>query len=95
LKTQLTQQEAVGGLTNGSRDASDIRILQTGRGELSAKSAEALAKRGIEQTTGAGVWIAGDLRPMTQQVSVGMGTGNIAAVMLDQSLRRRDVRTEP
>ena len=39
-----------------------------------------------------GVWIAGDLRPMTQQVSVAMGTGNIAALMIDQHLRRRDVR---
>jgi len=38
-----------------------------------------------------GVWIAGDLRPMTQQVAVAMGTGNIAAVMIDQSLRRADV----
>jgi thioredoxin reductase len=38
-----------------------------------------------------GVWIAGDLRPMTQQVAVAMGTGNLAAVMIDQYLRRRDV----
>lgn len=38
-----------------------------------------------------GVWIAGDLRPMTQQVAVAMGTGNIAAVMVDQHLRRQDV----
>jgi thioredoxin reductase (NADPH) len=38
-----------------------------------------------------GVWIAGDLRPMTQQVAVAMGTGNIAAVMIDQHLRRIDV----
>ncbi len=38
-----------------------------------------------------GVWIAGDLRPMTQQVSVAMGTGNIAAVMIDQDLRRGDI----
>ena len=39
-----------------------------------------------------GVWIAGDLRPMTQQVAVAMGTGNIAAVMIDQHLRRSDVK---
>jgi thioredoxin reductase (NADPH) len=39
-----------------------------------------------------GVWIAGDLRPMTQQVAVALGTGNIAAVMIDQSLRRQDVQ---
>jgi thioredoxin reductase (NADPH) len=37
-----------------------------------------------------GVWIAGDLRPMTQQIAVAMGTGNIAAVMIDQHLRRQD-----
>lgn len=38
-----------------------------------------------------GVWIAGDLRPMTQQVAVALGTGNIAAVMIDQHLREQDV----
>jgi thioredoxin reductase len=38
-----------------------------------------------------GVWIAGDLRPMTQQVAVSMGTGNIAAVMIDQYLRKQEV----
>ena len=42
-------------------------------------------------TNVAGVWIAGDIRPMTQQVAVAMGTGNIAAVMIDQYLRRQDV----
>jgi thioredoxin reductase (NADPH) len=39
-----------------------------------------------------GVWIAGDLRPITQQVAVAMGTGNSAAVMIDQHLRKQDVR---
>ncbi len=38
-----------------------------------------------------GVWIAGDLRPMTQQVAVAMGTGNIAALMIDQYLRKQDI----
>jgi len=38
-----------------------------------------------------GVWIAGDLRPMSQQVAVALGTGNIAALMIDQHLRRQDV----
>ena len=38
-----------------------------------------------------GVWLAGDLRPMTQQVAVAMGTGNIAAVMIDQYLRKLDI----
>ena len=28
---------------------------------------------------------------MTQQVAVAMGTGNIAAVMIDQHLRKQDV----
>lgn len=41
-----------------------------------------------------GVWIAGDLRPMTQQVAVAMGTGNIAAVMIDQYLRKQDVEIQ-
>jgi thioredoxin reductase (NADPH) len=41
-----------------------------------------------------GVWVAGDLRPMTQQVAVAMGTGNIAAVMIDQHLRKLDVAGE-
>ncbi len=35
-----------------------------------------------------GVWIAGDLRPQTQQVAIAMGSGSIAAVMIDQQLRR-------
>lgn len=38
-----------------------------------------------------GVWVAGDLRPITQQVAVALGTGNIAAVMIDQHLRHQDV----
>lgn len=33
-----------------------------------------------------GVWVAGDLRPMTQQVAIAVGTGNIAAVHIDQYL---------
>jgi thioredoxin reductase len=51
--------------------------------------AEPKSQRG--DTNVPGVWIAGDLRPMTQQVAVAMGTGNIAAVMIDQSLRKKDV----
>ena len=38
-----------------------------------------------------GVWLAGDLRPMTQQIAVALGTGNIAAVMIDQHLRKLEV----
>src|SRR6185295_10765028 len=51
--------------------------------------AEPISQRG--DTNVPGVWVAGDLRPMTQQVAVAMGTGNIAAVMIDQSLRKKDV----
>ena len=50
--------------------------------------AQAASQRG--DTNVPGVWIAGDLRPMTQQVAVAFGTGNIAAVMIDQWLRRRE-----
>jgi thioredoxin reductase len=52
--------------------------------------AQPLSQRG--DTNVPGVWIAGDLRPMTQQVAVAMGTGNIAALMIDQHLRRQDIR---
>jgi thioredoxin reductase (NADPH) len=38
-----------------------------------------------------GVWVAGDLRPITQQVAVAMGTGSLAAIMIDQYLRRQDI----
>lgn len=49
--------------------------------------AEPKSQRG--DTNIKGVWIAGDLRPMTQQVSVSLGTGNIAAVHIDQFLANR------
>jgi len=52
--------------------------------------AQPASQRG--DTNVAGVWIAGDLRPMTQQVVVAEGTGHIAAVMIDQILRRQDIR---
>lgn len=38
-----------------------------------------------------GVWVAGDLRPMTQQIDIAAGTGKIAAVMIDQFLHRKDI----
>jgi len=56
----------------------------------SGEHAQPASQRG--DTNVADVWIAGDLRPMTQQVAVALGTGNIAAVMIDQTLRRDDVR---
>jgi len=52
--------------------------------------AQPLSQRG--DTNVPGVWIAGDLRPMTQQVVIAEGTGHIAAVMIDQILRRQDIR---
>jgi len=33
-----------------------------------------------------GVWAAGDVRPITQQVAMAVGTGNYAAVMMNQFL---------
>lgn len=51
--------------------------------------AEPASQRG--DTNVPGVWIAGDLRPMSQQVAAAMGTGNLAALMIDQTLRRTDV----
>jgi thioredoxin reductase (NADPH) len=64
-----------------------VEMAETG------KHAQAASQRG--DTNVPGVWIAGDLRPMTQQVAVAMGTGNIAAVMIDQHLRRQEVLAAP
>jgi len=70
-----------------------------GRSDLAAKLGVEMAASGHHaqphsqrgDTNVPGVWVAGDLRPMTQQVAVAMGTGNIAAVMIDQHLRRQDL----
>jgi len=59
--------------------------------EMAATGYHANPKSQRGDTNVPGVWIAGDLRPMTQQVAVAMGTGNIAAVMIDQYLRKQDV----
>jgi len=59
--------------------------------EMAATGFHANPKTQRGDTNVPGVWIAGDLRPMTQQVAVAMGTGNIAAVMIDQHLRKKDV----
>lgn len=59
--------------------------------EMAATGKHAQPKSQRGDTNVPGVWIAGDLRPMTQQVAVAMGTGNIAAVMIDQHLRKGDV----
>ncbi|HEY0556055.1 MAG TPA: NAD(P)/FAD-dependent oxidoreductase [Thermoanaerobaculia bacterium] len=63
-----------------------VEIASTG------EHAQPRSQRG--DTNVPGVWVAGDLRPMTQQVAVAMGTGNIAAVMIDQHLRKLDVAGE-
>ncbi len=39
-----------------------------------------------------GVWAAGDVQPQTQQVSIAAGSGNIAAVMVDQYLQKLEPR---
>jgi len=41
-------------------------------------------KRG--KTNVEGVWAAGDVRPITQQVAMAVGTGNYAALMINQFL---------
>jgi thioredoxin reductase (NADPH) len=60
--------------------------------EMSADGDHAVPRSQRGDTNVAGVWIAGDLRPLTQQVAIAMGTGSIAAVAIDQHLRRQDVR---
>lgn len=59
--------------------------------EIAATGEHAQPKSQRGDTNVPGVWVAGDLRPITQQVAVALGTGNIAALMIDQSLRKRDV----
>ena len=60
--------------------------------DSSAEHAQPKSQRG--DTNVPGVWVAGDLRPITQQVAIAEGTGNSAAVMIDQHLRKRDVAGE-
>jgi len=60
--------------------------------EMSAGGDHAVPRSQRGDTNVPGVWIAGDLRPTTQQVAIAMGTGSIAAVMIDQHLRRQQVR---
>ncbi len=60
--------------------------------EMSASGDHAVPRSQRGDTNVPGVWIAGDLRPTTQQVAIAMGTGSIAAVMIDQYLRRQEVR---
>jgi thioredoxin reductase len=100
LDGHKTRLEAVV-LDDGSRitaDAFFVSSAAAGRTDLAEKLGIEIASTGHHaqpksqrgDTNVAGVWVAGDLRPMTQQVSVAMGTGNLAAVMIDQHLRRLD-----
>jgi thioredoxin reductase (NADPH) len=62
--------------------------------ELDAIGEHAQPRSQRGDTNVPGVWVAGDLRPMSQQVAVALGTGNIAALMIDQHLRKLDVAGE-
>jgi thioredoxin reductase len=95
------QLEAVK-LDDGSSVEAEAWLVSSpnkGRTELAQQLGVEMAATGIHaqpksqrgDTNVPGVWIAGDLRPMTQQVAVAMGTGNIAAVMIDQHLRKQEV----
>lgn len=59
--------------------------------DMAATGSHAQPKSQRGDTNIPGVWIAGDLRPMSQQVAVAMGTGNVAALMIDQHLRKQEV----
>ncbi len=89
-------------LADGSRLEAEAFFVSTparGRTDLAQQLGVELAPKGRHaavasqrgDTNVPGVWVAGDLRPITQQVAVAMGTGNLAAVMIDQYLRKRDV----
>lgn len=89
-------------LHDGTTVAAEAFFVSTparGRTDLALQLGVELAPTGIHaqprtqrgDTNVPGVWIAGDLRPMSQQVAVALGTGNIAALMIDQHLRRQDV----
>lgn len=91
-------------LADGSRLEAEAFFVSTparGRTDLAEQLGVDLAPTGHHvavasqrgNTNVPGVWVAGDLRPMTQQVAVALGTGNLAAVMIDQYLRKRDVAT--
>lgn len=81
-------------------DAFFVSSPARGRTDLAQQLGVELAQTGYHvqpksqrgDTNMPGVWIAGDIRPMTQQVAVAMGTGNIAAVMIDQYFRKQDVK---
>jgi thioredoxin reductase (NADPH) len=85
--------------TTLSAEAFFVSSPARGRTDLAEQLGVTIAKTGTHaepqsqrgDTNVPGVWVAGDLRPITQQVAVAMGTGNIAALMIDQHLRKKDV----
>jgi thioredoxin reductase len=79
-------------VSSPARGRTDLAMQLGVELDKTAEHAQPRSQRG--DTNVPGVWVAGDLRPMTQQVAVAMGTGNIAAVMIDQYLRKRDVAGE-
>ena len=93
-------------LADGTRIAAEAFFVSSsarGRTDLATQLGVELAPGGEHvqprsqrgDTNVPGVWVAGDLRPITQQVAVAMGTGNLAAVMIDQFLRKQDVLGTP
>jgi thioredoxin reductase len=89
-------------LQDGSRIEADAFFVSSavrGRTDLAKQLGVEIAPTGEHaqprsqrgDTNVPGIWVAGDLRPITQQVAVAMGTGNLAAVMIDQHLRKGDV----
>lgn len=85
--------------TRVSAEAFFVSSSVRGRTDLAEQLGVEIADTGIHarpksqrgDTNVPGVWVAGDLRPQTQQVSVSFGSGNIAAIMIDQHLRKQDV----
>ena len=94
----LSGLELQDGTTLGA-EAFFVSSQARGRTDLAEQLGVAIATTGTHaepqtqrgDTNVPGVWVAGDLRPISQQVAVAMGTGNLAALMIDQHLRKKDV----
>ncbi|HEX3556751.1 MAG TPA: NAD(P)/FAD-dependent oxidoreductase [Thermoanaerobaculia bacterium] len=104
IKRLIGDQRRLSGLelqdgTTLTAEAFFVSSPARGRTDLAEQLGVTIAKTGYHaepqsqrgDTNVPGVWVAGDLRPITQQVAVAMGTGNIAALMIDQHLRKKDV----
>ncbi len=69
-----------------------VAFVATARSELAQSIGVKVDKRGNiitdhrGKTNIEGVWAAGDCRPITQQVAMATGTGNYAAIMMNQFL---------